>query len=322
MESLAQFHFLRPEWLLLALPAVGLWWLWRRSQDPLRGWRDQMDPALLDALVTRHDSRADRSAQGLLAGWLLAVIAIAGPAWRPEPNPFAEDASALVILLKADASMGQPDPAPSRLERAKLKIADLAEARKGQPLGLIAYAGSAHLVLPPTRDTAVVARMAAEIGPEIMPKPGDRLDLAVSLAGEILADQEAGGSLLVVADAVDGDRETVVENLRQAGRQPVLFLGMNAPGSSEDQTIRETAREIRGKVESLTVDDTDIEAIVRAAAHPPVSRSADREATGTRVRWREAGWYLVPVLAALAALAFRRETPAGARNEEAATAAS
>ena len=61
--------------------------------------------------------------------------------------------------------MESPDPAPSRIERAHLKIADLADIRKGQPLGLIAYAGSSHLVLPPTRDTAVVAQMAAEISP-------------------------------------------------------------------------------------------------------------------------------------------------------------
>ena len=121
-------------------------------------------------------------ARWLLVGWLLAVVAVAGPTWRLEPSPFADDATPLMILLKADISMETPDPAPSRLERARLKIADLAAARKGQPLGLIAYAGSAHLVLPPTRDTAVVAQMAAEISPEIMPVPGDRLDLALRKA--------------------------------------------------------------------------------------------------------------------------------------------
>ena len=308
MESLIRFHFLRPEWLLLALPALGVWWIWRRSQDPLRGWRDQMDPELLSALAIQHDGRGDHSAQWLLVGWLLAVIAIAGPAWRPEPSPFAEDASALMILLKADASMEQKDLAPSRLERARLKIADLAEARKGQPLGLIAYAGSAHLVLPPTKDTAVVAQMATEIGPEIMPAPGDRLDLAMTLAGELIAEQAGGGSMLIVADAVDGDPEAVTESHRQAGKPEVLFLGVNSPGSSEDESIRATARAIRGKVETLSVDGTDIDAIVKGSAHPPVSRSGNAEEIGTRVRWSEAGWYLVPILALLGALAFRRET--------------
>ena len=70
---------------------------------------------------------------------------------------------------------------------ARLKIADFAAERTGQPLGLVAYAGSAHLVLPPTRDTSVVATMAAEISPAIMPKRGD------DLAGALVARRADAG---------------------------------------------------------------------------------------------------------------------------------
>ena len=41
-------------WLPLV---IGLWWLWQRRSDPLRGWREQMDPDLLEALVGRCVSR-------------------------------------------------------------------------------------------------------------------------------------------------------------------------------------------------------------------------------------------------------------------------
>ena len=99
---------------------------------------------------------------GVLAGWILAVVVIAGPTWKQEPNPFAADAVPLIILLKADASMDLADSSPTALEQAQLKIADLVDIRQGQPIGLIAYAGSAHLVLPPTKDTAIVAQMAAD----------------------------------------------------------------------------------------------------------------------------------------------------------------
>lgn len=155
------FHFIRPFVLLLVPIVVALWWIWQRSSDPLRGWREQMDPELLSALTVSGGASGRGPVWAILAGWLLAVIAIAGPTWRLEPSPFADDASPMMILLKADSSMERPDPAPSRMERARLKINDLAEARKGQPLGLIAYAGSAHLVLPPTRDTVAVAEMAS-----------------------------------------------------------------------------------------------------------------------------------------------------------------
>jgi Ca-activated chloride channel family protein len=304
LEAINNFHFIRPFWLLLVVPVVAIWWWWQRSADPLRGWREQMDPALLEALVTDPDRGGQWRTVAPLIAWLLAVLVVAGPTWKPEPSPFAEDASSLVILLKADASMEKGDVAPSRLERARLKIADLAEARKGQPLGLMAYAGSAHLVLPPTRDTAVVGQMATEIAPDVMPVPGDHLELALAKAAELVAKQETPGSILVAADSVDGDLGAVTEAYRKSGAPLVEFLAVNEPGSSEDEALRKAAHVLNAKVVPLTTDGTDIEAIVRTAARPPVSRSALEE-KGTR--WQEGGWYLLPLLALLAALAFRRE---------------
>ncbi|MBI4862587.1 MAG: VWA domain-containing protein [Candidatus Riflebacteria bacterium] len=294
------FHFIRPAWLMLAAPAVGLWWLWQRRCDPLSGWRDQIAPELLEPLVVGRGSGRSRSAWWLLTAWLLAVVAVAGPTWRLEPSPFADDATPLMIVLKADASMERPDPAPSRLERARLKIADLAEARKGQPLGLIAYAGSAHLVLPPTRDTAVVARMAAEIVPAIMPVPGDRLDLALREAARVLAEGPQAGSAVVVADGVDTE-PAALQALRGELSLPVQFLAVAAPGSSQTETLRLAARTLGAAVELLDLEGPDVAAVVRRAATTPV---AERGETGGR--WQEAGYWLVPLVAPVVLASFRR----------------
>jgi Ca-activated chloride channel homolog len=304
-EALTNFHFIRPGWLLLAPVAAAIWWWWRRSADPLRGWRAQMDSALLEALATGRDHGGKWRTVVPLVAWLLAVVVIAGPTWRPEPNPFAEETAPLVILLKADISMEKGDVAPSRLERARLKMADLADARKGQPLALIAYAGSAHLVLPPTKDTAVVAQMAAQISPDVMPAPGDHLELALTKAGDLLAKEETPGSILIVADSVDGDLSVITEAHHKHGNFPVQFLAVNERDSSADDVLRKVAHGLRAKVEPLTTDNTDIASIVRAAARPPISRSALKN-KGTR--WQEGGWYLLPLLALFAALSFRRET--------------
>ncbi len=66
------FHFIRPLWLLLAPVAVALWWLWRREADPLRGWRRQLAPELLEALVVGHSRRQHWQGGSLLVAWLLA----------------------------------------------------------------------------------------------------------------------------------------------------------------------------------------------------------------------------------------------------------
>jgi Ca-activated chloride channel homolog len=295
------FHFIRPGWLLLAPLAIGLWWLWQRRSDPLRGWREQIDPDLLAALVTGGDAAKSGLARWILAAWVVGIFAIAGPTWRLEPSPFADDATPLIILLKADLSMETPDPAPSRLERAKLKIADLAEARKGRPLGLIAYAGSAHLVLPPTRDTAVVARMAAEIAPDIMPMAGDRLDFALREAARILGEGSQGGGIVVLADSVDTEK-ALLDPLKKELGLPIQFLAINAPDSSQDASLRAAAKSLGAAVAAIDVEGEDIAAIVRRASGAPLAKAG---AQGER--WQEAGYWLVPLVALVLLLLFRRE---------------
>ncbi|NOT12527.1 MAG: VWA domain-containing protein [Methylococcaceae bacterium] len=282
--------------------AIVLWWQWQRQVDPLRGWRKQIAPELLAALVVGGDDAHRCPTKWLLAAWLLTIIIIAGPTWKLEPSPFADDATPLMIILKADISMETPDPAPSRLERARLKIADLAEARKGQPLGLIAYAGSAHLVLPPTRDTSIVTRMAEEISPEIMPMPGDRLDLALSEAARVLAEGKLGGSIVVLADSVGTDT-AALQALKQDFSLPVQFLVINSVDSSQDESLRAAANILNASVQTLDVEGGDVSAIARRAARTPIAQSGEQGE-----RWQEAGYWLLPLLALLVLVSFRRES--------------
>ncbi len=300
-NALANFHFIRPLALLLIPVVIGLWWLWQRRSDPLRCWQEQITPELLNALTVGRETMKRGPVTWILTAWLLTVMAIAGPTWKLEPSPFADDATPLMIVLKSDVSMEIPDPAPSRLERAHLKITDLAEARKGQPLGLIAYAGSTHLVLPPTRDTAIVAQMATEISPAIMPEPGDRLDLALREAARVLSEGKQGGSIVVLTDSVDTD-PTVLQTLQKEVSYPVQFLAINAPDSSQNDSLLAAAATLNATVEPFSLEDDDITAIVRRAANTPVAKLGAQDG-----QWHEAGYWIVPFVGMVLLWLFRRE---------------
>ncbi|PQO40224.1 VWA domain-containing protein [Blastopirellula marina] len=304
ISTLANFHFLRPYWLLLLPVAIGVWWLWRSRSEALFGWRSQIDPELLAAL-THGGGRSNRMNSALLlAGWVIAVIAIAGPTWRMEPSPFAADAPPLVILLNADKSMAPPELTTTPLDRAQLKIADLAEARQGEPLGLIAYAGSAHLVLPPTQDTAAVTQMAAEISPKIMPVTGDRLDLALGVAQRSLPGDTAAASFLVITNSVADDPQQLAAAAKSLPNVKVQFLALAEPDSEEWRSIQTAARALGAAVEPLSVDDHDVRQIVRSAEAVSLASVA-----GEGAQWAEAGYWLLPILALLVVASFRREKP-------------
>ena len=282
---------------MLAPVAVVIWWLWQRTLDPLRGWRRQVDPDLLQAMTIDKSPRRSDRGLSVLAGWILSIVVIAGPAWKQEPNPFAADAIPLLILLKADASMDLPESSPTALEQGQLKIADLVEIRKGQPVGLIVYAGSAHLVLPPTKDSAIVAQMAAEISSGIMPRPGDRLDLALQKANEILSRKQSGGTILVIANSVEGEPQAIAQSYEQGTSHPVSFLALR-----DDQSLNDAAHELNASVVAITPDDQDVISFSKAA-----ERRSSMAVAGETERWQEAGYCLVPLLAVLIVASFRRE---------------
>ena len=231
-DVVANLHLIRPLILLLVPVAVAVWWIWRRSSEPLQPWRSQMDPELLNALSIRSGNGRDWRYWGVLGVWLVAIVAADGPTWKPEPSPFAESQPPLMVLLKTAPSMESDLVSPTRLERAKLKIADLARLRPGEPLGLVVYSGSAHLVLPPTKDTAVVADMANQVSAGIMPAPGDRLELALAEASRALGEQSAGATLLVLADSVESAGPVLASAQNEARMGAIQFLAMSDPGSS------------------------------------------------------------------------------------------
>lgn len=299
MSWIENFHFLRPAWLLAAPVIVIVWRLARKSQDPLRGWRLAMDADLLDAATVGRSDPSWRAWAPLLT-WLLAVVAIAGPTWRSEPSPFMDDPVPVMLVLRADETMNQTDMMPSRIERARLKIADFANQRKGQPLGLVVFAGTAHLVLPPTRDTAVVAAMAAEISPEVMPRPGDDLAGAIELARTTIGDE--GGSLLLVADDVNELNAQELEQIRATNGLPIHVWAIARSGTTELEALESAASALGAKTTIMTADSTDVQLLVRSTARTPVAARI----AGKGVRWAEDGWRLTPLIAVLSLFGFQR----------------
>ncbi len=300
MDSLAAFHFIRPLWLSALLPALGLFLFQHYRSDTAERWRRVVDPDLLKYLLVGSERHSRLAPNGvLLVAWILAIIAIAGPAWRLETSPFADNKPPVMALLKVAASMTAKDLAPTRLDRARQKLSDLLSLREGASTGLIAYAGSAHLVLPPTADRDVVLSMASALSPAIMPADGDALSSAIIMADGLLSQDERGGSILVLADTVAGDQIKALSSLTlKHGVTILALLGADRDGGA----LEDAARALGAGLVSTTVDQTDTEAVDTA-----IDRSQRMTAaTGEGRSWKEAGYWLVPALLLLALGWFRR----------------
>jgi Ca-activated chloride channel family protein len=318
MIGFEAFHFLRPAWLLLLIPAGLVVWSIVSQQNPARSWQAVISPELLKHLAIREQQRRSKIRPASLLAFLLAVgiVALAGPAWEKEPTPFTEDEAALFIVLKVTPTMLAQDIQPSRLTRAAQKISDLLDLRPGSKTGLIAYAGSAHLVMPLTSDPSVIGYFAAELNPEVMPVEGDDPVRAVELARKRLADSGLPGSVILIADSID---EISIQALANSGTRDsadVHILAMAAgpevvppdgsppaPALDED-SMQRAARAGGGSLVLVTPDRSDVQRLNdrtdRSIASAPVQEGE---------RWKDAGYYLLPLFAVFFLLFFR---PGGA----------
>jgi len=301
---IGDLHFLRPEWLWLLVPAILALLVHRQQRDQRRRWLRVIEPEILDVLLDRGDSASKLRPVTLLAVALgLGTLALAGPTWEREPSPFSEETAALVIVLKLTDSMLTDDVQPSRLERARHKMHDLLELRPGARTALVAYAGSAHLVMPLTRDAQVIESFAAELTPELMPRAGENLTAALTLADRILRESGQPGSILVIADGLDPAEARQISARRPDGAAAPVILGALAPAASVGAAaqLREAAGALGSALELMTADADDVRAINRQLA----SNLNSVDDPGTTERWRDAGYWATPFLALLALLWFR-----------------
>ena len=296
---MGDFHFLRPWWLLAFIPCALLVWAIRRREDAAQSWHGIVAPHLLPFLLQGRNDRARFTPLHLIAiGWFVGVLAIAGPTWRREPSPFADDTAALAILVKVSPSMTTGDVQPSRLTRATQKIHDLLKLRAGAKASLIAYSGTAHIVMPATSDAGIIDAFAQALDPKIMPEDGDAAAEALRLAEQTLADS-GSGSILWITDSIAPEQNAALNAWRKSSDTPVRLLAPLLPGAELDALLSR-AKGMDAKVVRLAADDADVTTLARAAKFATTANAEKSE------RWQESGYWLTPLLAVLLLPFYRR----------------
>ena len=304
MTALSLLHFLRPTWLwaLLALPVIAWLWLQRARRD--NAWRASVDAHLLPHLLEPASNVRTRTALvAVLAAYALAVLALAGPAWKQVPQPAWQSRTPLVIALDLSTRTLQPDLPPTRLLQARAKIATLLRERAGGQVGLLAFADDAYTVAPLTDDGANVAMFLDALQPDIMPIDGHRPDRAIKRAVDLL--RQAGfdrGDILLLTDHGDGAANAAASSATGQGMR-VSVLGLGSAAALDASSLRSLASAGGGAFAPLSLDDGDLRTL-------GVLRADVNDATSTQGRagrsWEDAGYWLIPPLMLLALFAFRR----------------
>jgi Ca-activated chloride channel family protein len=151
-------RFLQPWWLLALLPVLAVaagyaWRQWRRRAHAVRFSNLELLRRIAPAgLGWRRHAPA--------VAFLLALVALSAAMARPAVDRQEPVERATIILaIDVSLSMEAEDVEPSRLEAAQQAAVEFArQLPAAHNLGLVAFARTANVLVPPTTDRAAVVR--------------------------------------------------------------------------------------------------------------------------------------------------------------------
>lgn len=328
-QIIADFHFLRPFWLVALIPAAlflrRLWLL--NSQGS--AWHRVIDARLLPFLLDGQKSTSQRLPLYLLAvAWILAVIALAGPTWSKQTYPVQQRQDALVIVLDLSVGMFATDRDPNRITLARRKILDLLDIRREGQTGLVVYAGEAHMVTPLTNDSVSIRAMVPALNPNIMPVVGNNPSHAIRIARQLMDEAAAvNGHILLLTGGVPRDQQAGISEALAGSDYSLNIIGVGtsrgAPiPASNGEFLRDNngemvivsmdrdalgrlAGNLSGRYHDLTLGQDDLFDVLRD--------SLGRGASDTYLEseeqielWADIGPWFLLLLLPLAAFCFRR----------------
>lgn len=281
--------------------------------------------AALRLLTSVEASPAPRIATcAVTLGLLLA--AIGGPHWGYHEEPLFQAAGDVWLCVDVSRSMTTPDVSPNRLERAKELLGSLADSLTSRRVGLIAFAGDAQIVCPPTRDGEFLRSTIAELSIDSAPAGGSDLSAPFRLLAKRQGESPHPAIALLVSDggheterAADaaelansaglvvftlgiGDPEIATPIPADMGAGPMVERGQIVRSRLNEASLREIAERTGGLYLPARTGSADMTAIFLERIEPRAEELVrERYNTVPTPRYR---WFVLPSLA-LALLSFR-----------------
>ncbi|WP_254693714.1 VWA domain-containing protein [Shewanella sp. MEBiC00475] len=317
-------HFIRPEWLWGLIPVLILSTLFWRKQSQQSAWKQYIAPHLSQLLISQTVEKTHQPKWLLIVCWIIAVIAIAGPALNKQSLPVFATEQGRVLVMDMSQSMYATDLSPNRLSYAKFRATDLLNELKEGETGLIAYAGDAYTISPLTRDSGTILNLLPTLSPDIMPTKGSNLAAALSLAEKLLAQGgHVTGDIIVMTDGISAhqfNQATTALNSRY--RLSIMAFGskQGAPIRLADgQLLRDNSNEVvvaktdygllqklvqqhQGILVPAQTDGSDVTTLTQWLA-------SDGKATETELAgeaWQDLGPYLAMLLIIPMLMSFRQ----------------
>jgi len=324
---MADFHFIRPLWLTAIIALIIAIYLLKKYRISQSGWHQLLPSHLSKILI---DSKQQGQSLSLTLPFiigLLAIVALAGPAWKKLPQPVYQVAQGSVMIMDMSYSMYATDLTPNRLTRARYKAIDLLNSIQEGDIGLIAYAGDAFVISPLTEDVNNIKLLLPSLTPDLMPELGSNPLSALTLAHQMLKNAgHVDGNIYWFTDGIDNED---IQDINEWSREYPYKLNVMGVGTTAGAPIKLTngelmkddngaiiipklsqaalngvAKRAGGNYVKLSNNDDDIERLSYQVIDIKTDKKSESDNSGDQ--WQEFGPYLLLLVLPLVLSYFRR----------------
>tara|TARA_Y100000588_G_C14241482_1_gene919583 strand:- start:535 stop:1572 length:1038 start_codon:yes stop_codon:yes gene_type:complete len=200
----------------------------------------------------------------MILGIIFIILASVGPQIGMKLAELTRKGVDIMILMDTSISMNAQDVTPSRMEKAKYELGRLINNLNGDRVGIIAFAGTAHLHCPLTEDYSAAQLFLNTMDTDIISTQGTDIATPIKLALDyISSDDKKFKVLILVSDGEDNQGEAIAI-AKEAAELGVIIhtLGIGTKAGApipifDDNGIRkEFKKNLSGKVVTSTLNAT------------------------------------------------------------------
>lgn len=258
-------HFL---WLIILIPVLVGFYMFSFSRKKkalaLFAHHDVLSRLLTMVSFARQYAKAAL----LCVAVLFIVFSLIEPKWGYQWHEIKRRGVDMVIALDVSRSMNAADVKPSRLERAKMEIADMVEHLKGDRIGLLVFSGSAYVQCPLTLDYGAFRLFLDQVDTDMISRGGTDIGRALQHAEAAFTQADNQYKVIVlITDGEDlsGNGLEIAKDLQKKGIK-VFTIGL---GSQEgvpipvfdDEGNKKYVRDKQGQMVLSRLDETLLQKI-------------------------------------------------------------
>ncbi len=155
------------------------------------------------------------------------IIALARPAWDPQPEGGESPGRDMVFLLDVSRSMLVDDARPNRLEVARQAIRETINASNNDRFGLVVFAGSTSIQSPLTNDKTFFNYLLDQVNTDTVSQGGTRIEDALFKVLDKMREnnQQNAMDIILISDGEDlgSQPERALKQLNEQGSRLIVI---------------------------------------------------------------------------------------------------